>query len=670
VYPQTGRTDRRPRWSRWRTEDASGDAEGSEPSDPFEVQRQRVERPIRRLFAEYGRRHAGVLAVGQVAGVGARTMELAPPLLLGIAVDTVLLGSRPFGLPLVPTAWLPTTPLGQFGLLAGCIGLSFGFAAVFHWIRGLGLNLFAQRVQHEIRVDAYDHIQRLGMNFFDDHQTGELMSVLAGDTSNLEQFLNGGMEGITRLTVLVGGITLAMVSLNAQLALVSLIPMPVIGYYTYRYVRTVEPRYGASRSRLADLYARLENNLNGINVIKTSRTERFERTRVDDASARYVETNWGALSVAITRLPMLRVFAGIGFVATFLVGGVWIFAGPPPGFTGELTVGAFVTFILLSQQLVQPMADLGGLIDQYQKAKVSAARTFGIMDELPEPGPDSTDPDDPDDPTDPDDPAPITGEIRYDDVGFAYGDRPILRDVTATIDPGATVAFVGPSGSGKSTAMKLLPRLYEPEEGTVRLDGVPLADISLDRLRRSIGYVGQEPYLFDGTIRENIAYGMPDATDEAVREAARRANVHEFVETFPEGYETEVGQRGGRLSDGQRQRISIARTILKDPPVLLLDEATSAVDTETELVIQRSIAELAADRTTVAIAHRLSTIRNADQILTFRGGRIVERGTHEDLLDRAGTYATLWRIQAGDLSDLSGFPTGALDTDGEFETTD
>ena len=583
-------------------------------------------------------------------------MELAPPLLLGVAIDTILLGSRPFDLPLVPAAWLPADSLEQFGLVATLVGLSFGFAAVFNWIRGRGLTRFAQQVQHDVRVDAYDHIQRLEMTFFDDHQTGELMSVLAGDTTSLEQFLNSGMEGITRLTVLIGGITLAMVSLNAQLALVSLLPMPLIGYFTYRYVRAVEPRYGAGRARLADLYARLENNLNGINVIKTSRTEEFERSRVDDASARYVDTNWRALSLAVTRLPMLRVFAGVGFVTTFLVGGVWIFAGPPPGFSGELSVGAFVTFILLSQQLVQPMADIGALVDQYQKAKVSAARVFGIMDEAPET-----------ETTDPADPEAIAGRIEYDGVRFGYDGRPILRGVTAAVDPGETVAFVGPSGSGKSTAMKLLPRLYDPEEGTVRLDGVPLGEMSLDRLRRSIGYVGQEPYLFNGTVRENIAYGVPDATDETVREAARKANAHEFVESFPDGYGTNVGQRGGKLSGGQRQRISIARTILKDPPVLLLDEATSAVDTETELVIQRSIAELAADRTTVAIAHRLSTIRTADQILTFRGGEIIERGTHAELLDRAGTYATLWRIQAGELYDL---PANLLPPAGESDTTD
>ena len=641
MRPGTSDTDRRERSPR-KEQPGTGEeanpapAVGPTDDDPFAELRRRVPHPMRRLFGTYGRRHWRLLVIGQIAGVGARAMELVPPVLLGFAIDVILVGEREFGLPLVPDAWLPATDAGQFALVAALIGASFLLAAACNWVRGWGLNSFAQNVQHEVRVDAYDHIQRLGMTFFDDRQTGELMSVLAGDANNLEQFLNGGMEGISRLLVLVGGVGLAMAALNPQLALVALLPVPLIGWYTLRYVRAVEPRYAASRASLADLYSRLENNLAGINVIKTSRTEAFERERVDSASAEYVTTNWQALRLAITRLPVMRVLAGIGFVAVFVVGGTWVFAGPPPGFSGELTVGAFVTFVLLSQQLVQPMAEFGGLVDQYQKAKVSAARVFGIMSEPVEREGRERRPSE-----------AVRGHVEYDDVVFGYGDRRILDGVSLTVEAGETVAFVGPSGSGKSTAMKLLPRLYDPDAGEVRVDGTATRELSLDALRGAIGYVGQEPYLFNGTIRENVAYGVDDATDAEIREAARRANAHAFVEALPDGYDTQVGQRGGKLSGGQRQRISIARTILKDPPILLLDEATSAVDTETELVIQRSIEELAADRTTVAIAHRLSTIRDADAILAFRDGEIVERGTHDELLAEGGTYATLWNIQAG-----------------------
>jgi ATP-binding cassette subfamily B protein len=611
--------------------------------DPFADQRSTVTHPIRTLFLDFGRPHWPALGLGVGAGVISRFVELLPPLFLGIAIDAVFLQSRAFSLPFVPNSSLPATRLGQFWLSAALITGAFGVAALFNWGRLRGLNAFAQNVQHDLRTDTYDRIQRLGMPFFDERQTGELMSILSSDVNNLDAFLKGGMDRLIQLVVTVGGTGVILFALNAQLAVVTLAVVPLIALATVLYVRAVKPRYKRVRESLADLFSRLENNLTGIQVIKASNTESFERNRVREASLAFRDRNWEALKLATIFNPGQQALTGVAFVLTFVVGGLWVFTGPPPLFSGTLTVGAFVTFILLSQRFIQPMSQFGELLDLYQRAHASAERIFGLLaaDEIAE--------------TDAPEATPIEhpeGAVSYDDVSFGYGDTSVLDGVDFDAPAGSTTALVGPSGSGKSTVLKLLPRLYEADDGTIRLDERPVGDITRDSLRSSIGYVGQDPFMFFGTVRENIAYGSPDATDEDVEAAARAANAHEFITNLPDGYDTQVGQRGGKLSGGQRQRLSIARALLRDPAILILDEATSAVDTETELLIQKALERVTEGRTTFAIAHRLSTIRDADRILVFDDGKIVERGTHDDLLAAEGLYAHLWQVQAGLLDDL------------------
>ncbi|MFB6087360.1 MAG: ABC transporter ATP-binding protein, partial [Haloarculaceae archaeon] len=404
-----------------------------------------------------------------------------------------------------------------------------------------------------------------------------------------------------------------------------------------------EPRYQRVRESLAELFSRLENNLTGIQVIKTSNTEDFERDRVAAASDHYRDRNWDTIRLSTLFGPAQQATSGLTFVLTFVVGGLWVFSGPPLFFSGTLTVGEFVAFVLLSQRFIGPMAQFGNVLDTYQKTHASAERVFGLLDEMEaaeidEPGAIAL--------TDPE------GRVVYDDVSFGYGAQPVLSDVSFAAEPGETVALVGPSGSGKSTVLKLLPRLYEADEGTVSFDDHPVETLTIDSLRDAIGYVSQDPFMFFGTVRENVTYGVEDATDEEVIAAAQAANAHRFIENLPEGYDTEVGQRGGKLSGGQRQRLSIARAILRDPAVLILDEATSAVDTETELLIQKALERVTEGRTTFAIALRLSTIRDADQILVMEDGEVVERGTHDELLAEDGLYAHLWQVQAGLLDDL------------------
>ncbi|MFT4946038.1 MAG: ATP-binding cassette subfamily B protein [Natronomonas sp.] len=617
-----------------------------EDDDPFEQQRENIENPMKRLFFVYGGRYKGSVIVGIVASVFARLLDLVPPILLGFALDAVIRQDKSFAaIWLVPDSVIPADQQGQLLLTVALIAGAFFLGALFHWVRNWGFNSFAQNIQHDVRTDTYDNMQRLNMDFFADKQTGEMMSILSNDVNRLERFLNDGMNSMFRLSVMVLGIAAILFYYNWQLALVALLPVPLIALFTYFFIQIIQPKYAEVRSTVGKTNSRLENNLGGIKVIKSSNTEEYESDRVEDVSQDYFDANWDAIGTRIKFFPGLRVLAGIGFVATFLAGGLWVLSaeGEAPWiFTEPLSTGEFVTFILLTQRFIWPMAQFGQIINMYQRARASSERIFGLMDE-----PSRIE----------EDPAAeeltvTEGRVEYDGVDFGYDDEQILDDISFEADSGETVALVGPTGAGKSTVLKLLLRMYDVDDGAIRIDGQDLRDVRMSSVRRAIGYVGQESYLFYGTVEENIAYGSFEATHEEVIEAAKMAEAHDFIENLPDGYETEVGERGVKLSGGQRQRIAIARAVLKDPEILVLDEATSDVDTETEMLIQRSLDNLSENRTTFAIAHRLSTIKDADQILVLEDGQIVERGTHGDLLAQDGLYAHLWGVQAGEIDQL------------------
>ena len=584
--------------------------------------------PLPRLLEHLGGRRRTVLWAS-VCSVLNKVLDLAPPVLIGLAVDVVV--ERETSL----LARLGVeSPGAQLALLCAATALIFALESLFEWLYALAWRNLAQAVQHDLRGAAWEHVLRLDLGWHEDRSTGRLLNVLVDDVNQLERFLDGGANELLQVatTVLViGGV---FVWIAPQVAVLAMAPIPPILVASLAYQRRLAPRYARVREeagRLAGLFAQ---SLQGIAVIHAFTAERHEADRARAASGAYREANRGAIALSAAYTPLIRMAVLVAFLAALGVGGALTL-------DGRLSVGTYSLLVFLVQRMVWPVTRLGGTFDLYQRAMASTARILDLLDAAPavQGGGRALAP------------GEVRGHLRFEGVTFAYpGRAPVLDGLDLDVPAGATVAVVGATGAGKTTLVKLLLRFHDPQGGRITLDGVDLRDLDPASLRGAVGLVGQDPFLFDGTVRENVRYGTFDADDAALEAACRAAEAHDFVAALPRGYDTVVGERGQKLSGGQRQRISIARAVLKDPPVLVLDEATSSVDNETEAAIQRSLARITRDRTTLVIAHRLSTIRHADRIVVLEAGRPLEQGTHEALLARDGAYAALWRVQTGELA--------------------
>ncbi len=582
--------------------------------------------PFKRLLT-YMSSHRSTIRLASVCSITNKIWDLAPPLLIGLAVDVVVLKEDSF--------------LASFGLIDPWHQLVFisvltfaiwGLESLFEYFYGVLWRNLAQTVQHDLRLDTFNHVQKQGMGWFDERQKGDILAILNDDINQLERFLDKGANDLLQVSttvLVVGGVFLLI---SWKVALFAVLPIPVIVWGSFRYQRSLEPRYAEVRKSAGAMNALLENDLSGMSTIQSFTAEEREMKRVEALSDEYREANREAIRLSAAFTPLIRMAILCGFTATLLLGG-WM------TLENTLAVGAYSVLVFMTQRLLWPLTRLGETFDLYQRAMASSTRVLDVLMSPTEVEQGDFEPE----------LADIeSSSIIFRDVDFSYpGREPVFSKLNLELRSGETVGVVGSTGAGKTTLIRLLLRFAEPTNGTVQWVGEPLKGWRLERLRSSMALVDQHITLFPTSILENIRYGNPKASDEAVHEAAGLAEVSDFVEELPERWGTMIGEGGHRLSGGQRQRLAIARAVLKNAPLLILDEATSAVDNETEAALQRSISKISKDRTAVIIAHRLSTVRNADRILVLDQGSIVEDGTHEELLEMKEIYARMWAVQTG-----------------------
>lgn len=585
-----------------------------------------ADRPLRALWKRYGA-YRGRFVGAVVASTVNKVADVMPELLIGAAVDVVVRGDASFVGELLGVE----SRYAQLGWIAAVNVVVWIIESVSDYIASVLWRGLAQGVEHDLRVEAYDHVQHLDLGWHESRPAGATLATLNDDVNQLERFLDIGAPAILQTTLnvlLVGGVFAAA---SGQLLVLAFLPIPLIVVGSLVFQRRLEPLYVHVRSAVADLSGTLSANLAGIATIKAFTAEDRERDRVRAVSQAYRDANTTAIRSSAAFVPLVRMAILAGFTCTLLLGG-WA------TLRGDLEVGLYSVLVFMTQRLLWPLTDVAEVLDLYQRGRASTARILGLLEEPVSVRAGHT--------------AlarPVSGRIELQGVRAGYGEGPdVLHGIDLVVPAGETHAIVGATGSGKSSLLRLVLRFDDPRSGRVLLDGQDVRDLDWDSLRGSMGYVAQDVFMFAGSIADNISYGRPDATRDQVRAAADAAAALDFVERLPEGLDTWVGERGVTLSGGQRQRLALARALLRDPAVLVLDEATSAVDNETEAAIQRSLRLATAGCTALIVAHRLSTVRHAHRIWVLDAGRVIEDGTHDELVAQDGAYAALWRVQTGE----------------------
>ncbi|KAB2333459.1 ABC transporter ATP-binding protein [Bacillus mesophilum] len=567
---------------------------------------------IRRFFTYY-KPHKKLFIIDFSSAVIVALLELGFPLAVQWFIDDLLPDEN----------WAMIVSVSA-GLLAFYVTSTFLQYIVNYWGHMLGIN-----IETDMRQQLFNHVQRQSFRFFDNTKTGHIMSRVTNDLMDIGELAHHGPEDLFIAIMTFFGAFGIMLTINVKLAIVSIIIMPfliwLIAYCNVRMNKAWKKMYG----EIANVNGRVEDSVSGVRVVQSFTNEKFEIARFMKDNQTFRKAKLGAYKIMsysssgiymMTRLITLLV----------LVYGAWL------SFTGELTHGELVSFILYVNVLLKPIDKISALMELYPKGMAGFKRFTELLDTEPEV----------EDRKDAIEVSTLRGDIRFEDVSFSYDEhKSVLTDIDLSIRAGETVAFVGPSGAGKTTICSLIPRFYDVSNGSIKIDGIDLRDMTKQSLRSQIGIVQQDVFLFTGTIKENIGYGNLDASDEEIYEAAKKAHLEDFIASLPFGYETQIGERGLKLSGGQKQRLAIARMFLKNPPILILDEATSALDTETERIIQAALTDLAKNRTTLVIAHRLATIRNADRIVVVTENGIAEEGSHDELIEKGGIFANLHKVQ-------------------------
>ena len=582
-----------------------------------EYERKIPDRVLIKRLAAYMLKSRRKLVIAIVAVFLAALAGLVPPYLLKVAIDNYI----------------------SVGNLRGLTFVSLILIGVYlvYWLsdyqRTYQISWLGQNMVNEIRKQLFSHLQDLSFSFYDQSEAGRIISRVTNDTDTLSMiFVQGVVMVISDVVTLVGIVTL-MLLMNVHLTLVTLLVVPLLLISTFAFQSRLRRAFRATRKKIAQVTSRLQESISGVREIQSFTRERDTIELFRQANIENLQANVQAGRLFALLLPIIQIIGAVGTCIVLWYGGILTLGG-------GVTLGVVVAFLLLVTQFFRPIVDLTTFYNTIQSAMAAAERIFETLDIKPEIV----------DALDALELAAVKGEIVFGNVTFGYDpNNPVLRDINVHIEPGTTLAIVGPTGAGKSTLVKLLSRFYEPQSGTIKVDGYSISKVTQESLRRQMGVVLQEPLLFSGTVMENIRYGKLDATDEEIENVARMVGAHDFICNLSEGYETDVGERGTRLSLGQRQLVSFARALLRNPPILILDEATSSVDPYTELIIKKGLAVLLRNRTSLVIAHRLSTVRNADTIIALNNGRIVEEGSHRELMRKRGLYRRLYEKQFKDI---------------------